>query len=85
MRPVKWYRSEKREMRPFLHRIWYGSTPMRGNRHQCQCARRHSLDKPAPDRWKAWRGLFEPVRRIRRKVRYAGRNGRPVPFWTKKP
>lgn len=77
MRKAKWYRSEKRLLRPFLHRIWYGMKRMRGRRHMCRAAERRIM-MGGPDRWEGWQRMFEPVR-VRRKV---WRARRAVPYWT---
>lgn len=80
MRPSKWYRSEKPAMVPFLHRIWHGCTPMRGGKHQCQCAQRRLWEMRRKD-WKSWRKMFEPVREVRK----VWRARRAVPYWSNKP
>lgn len=79
-RASKWYRSEKRLLRPFGQRLWGGITPMRGNRHQCKCAQAAIWMKGGRDVWEKWPDLFEPVR-VRKKVY---RERRPSPFWSRK-
>lgn len=79
-RERKWYRSEKRVLRPFLHRIWYGSSLMRGSRHLCRCMAMRLIDLSFSQKsYKGWQSLFDPVRRFRK----VHRPRRAHPFWTK--
>lgn len=76
-RESRWYRSEKRLVRPFIHRIWYGCTRMRGGRHMCRGAQRRIM-MAGPKRYEGWQRMFEPVR-VRSKV---WRSRRAVPYWS---
>lgn len=78
-RIAKWYRSEKRLLRPFSLRIWYGFTVMRGALHQCRCARMRVMMTGRND-YQSWRTLFEPKRMAKR----VWSPRRAVPFWSRK-